>query len=95
MHNGVEVITEKTLRFKAKSFKGEYHEFDFTNSRQWEDVNLLIVMSEHKSRTIDIFQDAMAEYIRSVMVLFNNYAIATSSALTLYFVVFSIVLIKF
>jgi hypothetical protein len=60
MHNGVEIITEKTLRFKAKSFKGEYNDFDFVNYRLWEDVNMLVVMSEHKSRTIDIFQDAMA-----------------------------------
>ena len=95
MFNGSEVITNKTLRFKARSFQGEKNELEFINYREWDDINLLVIMSEHPARTINIFQDSMSVFIKEVMVIFRYYAIITASTLTVYFVVFSIFLIKF
>ena len=74
--------------------KGEGNPFDILQFRRYSDVNLIIVMGEVIERSEDIFSDGLNTYIEEILFNFKWLGIIVASGLTVYFITFSMALVK-
>jgi hypothetical protein len=88
------MVHNRTFRFRAQSMKGEGNPFDILKHRPYSDVNLIVVMAEVIERSEDIFSDGLLLYIDQVLFNFKWLGIIVAVGLTVYFVTFSMALIK-
>lgn len=96
-HNSTNVtrhVYNRTFRFKAQSMKGEGNPFDIFQYRKYDDVNLIIVMAEVLERSEDIWSDGLAAYIDTILFNFKWLGIIVAGGLTIYFITFSLALVK-
>ena len=73
--------------------RGENNPFDIQQYRPYSEVNLIIVMAEIVERS-EIFGDGLEKYIDGILFNFKWLGIITAVGLTVYFVSFSLALIK-
>ena len=74
--------------------RGEDNPFDILEFRPYQDVNLIIVMGEIIERSEDIFSDGLKSYIDNILFNFKWLGIIVASGVTVYFVSFSMALVK-
>ena len=74
--------------------RGENNPFDILQYRPYTDVNLIVVMAEIVERSENIFSDGLQRFITTILFNFKWLGIITAVGLTVYFVTFSLALVK-
>ena len=74
--------------------RGEGNPFDILQYRPYDEVNLIIVMAEIIERSENIYSDGLLKFINLILFQFKWLGIIIAGGLTVYFVSFSMALIK-